>query len=85
MNLFQLEGEVAVDGGARGAVEGPCRRRLRFGEGRETEEKGDETTHLRLRQGRGGRGSAERLFRVAVRLGSTPRPGIACRAAGPLG
>ena len=55
-----LEAHVADRGQSREgvAVEIPHRYGLGVGEGRETEEKGGETTHLQGRQGRGGGGSA---------------------------
>ena len=55
-----LEAHVADRGQSRegAAVEIPHRHGLGGGEGRETEEKGDETTHLQMGQRRGGGGSA---------------------------
>ena len=55
-----LEAHVADRGQSRegAAVERPGRGGLGGGEGRETEEKGDETTHLQMGQRRGGGGSA---------------------------
>ena len=56
--LFELHVAGRGEFRARRAVERPGRGGLGGGEGRETEEKGGETTHLQMGQRRGGGGSA---------------------------